>query len=146
MNKSEIRDNYLNKLFRQRKSKAREEYLEAVSGTPFEKQLVCYKFKLFDATGKVKRGCTDIYNVPEGSDHARKLDRLIRVLDDIDVATRLLTYVLNSIEHEEEFNYLLKLSDKKLDPTIECKLDKFKEDNAKLFSTLNKFRLLADIV
>lgn len=145
MNKSELREAYLKKLFRQRESKARAEYLQAVEGTPYEKQLVCYKFNLFDATGKVKRGCTDIYNVPEGSEHARRLDRLIRVIEDIETATRLLTYILNFVEATEEFNYLVGLSQKELQPEIQCKLDKFKEDNRKMFSILNKFRLLADI-
>lgn len=143
--KSDLRTKVLNSLFSKRELKARQEYLDAVAGSPYEHMSVIYKFKIFDPNPKGKKK-SGFYEVPEGSEHGRKLDRLIRVIDDIDLATKHLTYILNFIEHEEEFNYLLGLSDKQLDPVIQCKLDKFKEDNKKLFTTLNKLKLLSDIV
>lgn len=145
VSKSDLREKILDLYFKGRRNKASKEYTDAVEDTPYKGMSVIYKNKILNPYNR-KPSKSGFYEVPEDSEHAKKLDRLIRVINEIDTATKHLTYILNFIEHEEEFNYLLNLSDKKLEPMIQAKLDHFKETNKKMFTSLNKFKLLSEII
>lgn len=145
MDKRSVRDAYLLFLFSKRKRKAQEEYMESVAGTVYEGLPVNYKNKIFNPNTKHKRGVVDFYNVPEGSEHADKLDRLVRVLDEIATATSHLTFILNYVDTQEEFRYLIAGDTGKLNQESKDRLDVFKETNYSLFTMMNRLRLMRDI-
>lgn len=145
MDKIGLRTEMLDSLFKNRRRKAEEEYNNSVKGTPYEDMPVSYRNKVLSTSTKRRKNRSEIYNVPEDSEHAKKLDRLIRVIEDVDVATRQLTYILNSVDTTPEYEYLMGI-EHVLEPTIRTKLDMFKEVNKTRFQTLNKFKLLADMV
>lgn len=145
MNKSLVKDYYIKYWFMKRRTSAIEEYREAVADTVYESYCVTYRGNTFNPLELRPRDMKGIYEVQPDSPYGEALDRYIRLMEDQQKVTGILTYILNFVNDEMEFKYVVfnECGDKL---TTTFRLDKFKEENQDKLSFLRRIRLLSDMV
>lgn len=145
MNKAAIKEHYIKYWFMKRKLSAIEEYKESVHDTPYVSYYVSYRDNVFNPLEIKPREMKGIFEVPANTVYADALDRYIRLMDDQQKVGVILTYILNFVDTEAEFNYIVFNTD--VDKVLTTfRLDKFKEDNQDKLSFLRRIRLLSDMV
>lgn len=143
MNKSVIKEQCIKNWFMKRKLAAISEYKEVVENTPYYNYCVIYRGAMFNPLELKPKEIKDVYEVPEGSVFANKLNRYIRLMEDQQKVTSILTVILNAVETDDEFQYVVF---GKESTSRKEELDKFKEEMQTDLSYLKRIRLLADMV
>jgi hypothetical protein len=145
MNKAAIKEKLIKYWFMKRRLLAIEEYREAVKDTPYEFYCVSYRGNTFNPLELKPKEMKGFYEVPPDSTYADALDRYIRLMDDQQKVATTLTYILNFVDTEAEFKYVVFNEDgHKLTTTF--RLDEFKEKNQDKLSFLRRIRLMSDMV
>lgn len=145
--KASIKKDTIKKLFDRRKKAAAEEYRKAVEGTGFAHQVVIYKSKLFNPLDLKPRDIAiEPYELREGSDHANRLDRYIRIIDDMERANAELTYILNFVHDLNEYLYITKNTPFETDSERLKELDSFKERIKDKLTFLRRLTLMSDML
>ena len=88
------KEHYIHKWFAKRMQTAIEEYTTKLADNHRANSIVYYRGVMFNPTG-TKVVNSNLYEVPENSEVGDILDRQIRIKQDIEDATGMLTYVLN---------------------------------------------------
>lgn len=145
MNKARIKEYYLSKWLENRKIAATEEYAATIYNSNYDCHCVMYKGLMFNPLNLKPREIKGVYEVPEDSEHSRKLDRYIRVIEDTAKVTGILTYILNYLETLPQFMYVV-FNEGKPSEEDKVKLDTFKNEINDKLSYLKRIRLLADMV
>lgn len=146
MDKAKYKEQVLKQLFSKRLTKARKEYREEVKGTVYETQIVNYRNNMFNPLDLKPHQITGVYTAEGSKTHSNKLDRLIRIMEDMQIATGHLTYILNFVEYPGEFNFIIfgegRVNSERKD-AVDTFIQSIKEDKLKFIKTL---RLLSEVV
>lgn len=143
IDKASMKERMIQRLFLGRIKKAKKEYREAVKGTPYETQCVHYRNNTFNPLDIKPRDITGVYQIDEGSEHGKALNRLIRVMDSIKETEGHLVYILNFVERVGEFEYILGESTK--EPTRKEECDEFKVTAEDKLKVIRRLKLLAEV-
>ncbi|AGI61792.1 hypothetical protein JA1_0039 [Vibrio phage JA-1] len=145
LDKAKIKEHHLNYLFSKRLKAAKEEYSDAVRDSIYATQIVSYRNNTFNPLDLKPKDITSIYELKPNTEHARRLDRYIRVMDDLTESTGHLTYILNFVESVAEFNLIVNGSGTIYSDREEEVLNFIKQNQDKL-RQLKRMKLLSEMV
>ena len=135
------KEHYIHKWFAKRMQTAIEEYTTKLADNHRANSIVYYRGVMFNPTG-TKVVSSNLYEVPENSEVGDILDRQIRIKQDIEDATGMLTYVLNFCDDALDISYLMG----NYQEMVNGRLDDFKKANQDKFQAFKKYELLKDLI